>query len=63
MQTIEIIVTKNGKVKVEAFGFQGSSCEEATRFIEEKLGTASSSDKKPEFYSVNDIGLPCQFCG
>ena len=33
-KTIEIIVTPEGKTSVQTLGFTGSSCRDASRFIE-----------------------------
>ena len=47
----EVIVDffPDGTVKVEAVGFTGSSCEEATAFLR-GLGTEVEKDYKPEYY-------------
>ncbi len=48
----KIIVTlKNGRIMVEAQGFVGNSCEEATKFLQE-LGHVTSEEKKPEYYET-----------
>ncbi len=49
-KTIEIIVQPNGELKIDAVGFSGSDCEQATKFLEESLGTVGDKRKKPEFY-------------
>ncbi len=38
IKTIEIIVTPEGKSSVQTLGFTGSSCRDASRFIEQALG-------------------------
>ena len=47
----EVIVDffPDGTVKVEAVGFTGNSCEEATAFLQ-GLGTEVEKDYKPEYY-------------
>lgn len=47
----EVIVDffPDGTVKVEAVGFSGNSCEEATAFLK-GLGTEVEKDYKPEYY-------------
>ena len=47
----EVIVDffPDGTVKVEAVGFTGTSCEEATAFLR-GLGTEVEKDYKPEYY-------------
>ena len=37
-QTIEVRVAPDGAIAIEAEGYTGSTCEEATRFLEEALG-------------------------
>ena len=48
--TIEILVSPAGEITVEAEGYTGSTCEEATRFLEEALGLAGNRTRKAEFY-------------
>jgi hypothetical protein len=38
MQVIEILITPSGQSTVQTKGFSGSSCREASRFIEQALG-------------------------
>ena len=38
MKMIEIIVTTKGETSVQTKGFAGSSCRDASRFIEQALG-------------------------
>ena len=56
MKTIEIIIAPSGQLTIEAVGFKGADCEQATRFIEEALGTKTRSVKKPEFYQARRAG-------
>lgn len=50
MKKIQIDIKKDGTIDIEAIGYKGVGCEEATRVFEEALGTVTSRDKKPEFY-------------
>lgn len=54
----EIIVTVDevGEVKVEGKGFAGKSCVEATRELEQALGTVTADTKKAEFYQPASAG-------
>ena len=52
MKTIEITVSLQGEVKVQTKGFAGSSCQEASRLIEQALGTKVSEQMTPEFYQA-----------
>lgn len=49
-RTIEIIVSPDGQLKIDAVGFHGADCEQATRFLEAALGQVKTSQKKPEYY-------------
>lgn len=51
---IEIIVTADGKTTVQTVGFTGSSCREASKFIEQCLGTATGEYRTAEFYQSAD---------
>jgi hypothetical protein len=48
--TIEILVTPQGKTSVQTLGFRGSSCQEASRFLEEALGRRTAERRTAEFY-------------
>ncbi len=49
-RTIEIIISPQGQVQIDAVGFKGPDCELATRFLEEALGVVNKKTKKPEFH-------------
>lgn len=53
-RTIEIIVETNGSTRVQTRGFTGSTCIDASRFIEEALGKRASVQKTSEFFQVAD---------
>ena len=46
---ILVKVSPTGEITVEADGFQGKGCVDATKAIEEALGTRTARDLKPEF--------------
>lgn len=50
MPKIEIEYNKDGTVKVEAFGFEGESCLDATKEILEHHGGDAETTMKDEFY-------------
>ena len=50
MKTIEIVVTPTGETKVETKGFTGSSCRDASRFIEQALGQSTGEKLTAEFH-------------
>jgi hypothetical protein len=49
MKTINVTVDENGGVEIEAVGFKGHSCEQATAALEKALGMKTKSIKKPEY--------------
>ena len=48
-QTITISISPTGDVTVKAQGYQGSTCEEATKAIEEALGVTQSRKRTTEY--------------
>ncbi|TLD71667.1 DUF2997 domain-containing protein [Phragmitibacter flavus] len=49
-QTLEITIAPGGAIAIEASGFKGSDCEQATRDLEQALGIVRQRTRKPEFY-------------
>jgi hypothetical protein len=49
-KTIEITVDSEGGVSVKTKGFTGSSCKDASRFIEQALGQSSHETLLPEYF-------------
>jgi hypothetical protein len=47
---IEIAVSPTGQTKIETKGFAGSSCRDASRFLEETLGLKTDERLTAEFY-------------
>jgi hypothetical protein len=52
VKTIEITVDPKGQAKVETRGFTGGECREASRFIEQALGTRTGEQLTAEFYQA-----------
>ena len=50
MKTIQIIVNVKGETTVLTQGFAGSSCRDATRLLEQALGTVQSDTATTEMY-------------
>lgn len=50
MTTIEIVITPKGTSTVQTKGFRGSSCREASRFLEQALGNRIGEQLTPEFH-------------
>ena len=49
MPSVFIEITPEGETTVEAQGYQGAGCKDATRAIENALGTTTKDVKKPEY--------------
>ena len=52
MKTIEITVGPKGETAVTTKGFAGSSCRDASRFIEQALGQRTGERLTAEFHQV-----------
>jgi hypothetical protein len=50
LKTIEITVNPKGETKVETKGFSGGDCREASRFVEQALGTRTTETLTAEYY-------------
>lgn len=57
-RTIEVIVNPAGEATVQTKGFGGSSCRDASRFIERALGVVQSDTPTAEMYQSASIGQP-----
>ena len=62
---VEIILGRDGSIKVEAIGFEGESCVDATKFLETLFGKAESVELKAEYYNetLNKDCLTNGLCG
>lgn len=47
---IVVWINKEGGITIDAVGFAGKSCEEATRFLEEGLGTVGRKQRGRDYY-------------
>lgn len=52
-QTIEILIAPDGSSHVETKGYSGSTCRDASRFLEQALGQPAQETLKPEFYQTS----------
>lgn len=68
-KTVKITLGKDGSVRVEASGFKGESCEEATAFLDKIFGKAEKRTHKDSYYEEVEEkdklidGLPSGHCG
>jgi Protein of unknown function (DUF2997) len=56
LKTIEITVDPKGQSRVETNGFTGGECREASRFVEQTLGTRSAEILTAEFHQGQQAG-------
>jgi len=47
-RTVELTITPEGELDIQAVGFHGADCEQATAFLEEALGQVAGRHRKPE---------------
>ena len=52
MKSMVILVSPTGATTVETHGFSGASCQEASRFLEQALGTRLSEQRTSAFYDA-----------
>ena len=52
---IEVVVSPDGAIRIEALGFKGADCEQATAFLEKALGPICRRNKKPEYYHREEL--------
>lgn len=51
-KSIKVLISPEGEATVEAIGYKGQSCEEATRWIERALGKTLAKKVKPERFQT-----------
>ena len=56
MKTIKITVSPTGQTRVETRGFTGGECREASRFVEQALGTRFAEALTAEFHQGQQAG-------
>ncbi len=47
---IVVWISPEGAITLDAKGYTGNSCEEATRFLEESLGTVGRKQRTRDYY-------------
>jgi hypothetical protein len=52
-QRIDVWISPEGAITIDAVGYTGSSCEEATRFLEQALGTVGRRQRGRDYYRKN----------
>lgn len=56
-QEMEIVIQRDGTVRVDATGFAGGTCKAFFEQIQNGLGTTLTEQKKPEYYMVEQEHL------
>lgn len=51
-KTIEIVIDPTGAARLQTKGFAGTACRDASRLLEQALGTVSSDTPTAEMYQV-----------
>lgn len=51
-QTIEVVISSQGETKIETKGFAGSTCQQASQFLEQALGAKLADKPTAEFYQA-----------
>ena len=49
-ERIDVWISPEGAITLDAVGYTGSTCEEATRFLEEQLGTIGQRQRTRDHY-------------
>lgn len=52
MKTIELVVSPQGETVVQTKGFVGSTCREASQFLEQALGRRTTEQLTAEFHQT-----------
>ena len=56
MKTVEIIISPKGEARVQTKGFNGTDCQQASRFLEQALGQRTKEQLTAEFHqSTNSV--------
>lgn len=65
MKTVKITLHDDGSIEVDASGFVGPECIEATDFLKKIFGKTVIEIKKPEYYETKKIAdsIPGNYCG
>ena len=49
-ERIDVWISPEGAITLDAVGYTGSTCEEATRFLEESLGIVGRKQRTRDYY-------------
>ena len=54
-RTLEIVFGPSGELQIDAVGFRGADCEQATAFLEQALGRVTAKRRKSDWYQQNHL--------
>ncbi len=54
-RSIEIIIAPDGGLTIDAVGFKGADCDQATKLLEQALGVAKAKRRKPEYHQTTRL--------
>ena len=60
MNSIEIISSPAGETRIQTQGFAGAECQQASRLLEQALGTRTGETLTAEFYQTQTTGQTAQ---
>jgi DUF2997 family protein len=49
---IEVIVSPTGETTIQAKGYSGSDCQQASKWLEQALGVSTSDHKTAEYFQA-----------
>lgn len=49
-RTIEVIVSPTGETRLQTKGYAGNDCQQASKFLEDALGTKLTESKTAEYF-------------
>ncbi len=49
---MEFIIAPDGTLTIDAIGFKGADCDQATKFLEQALGLTAGKQRKPEYHQT-----------
>jgi hypothetical protein len=52
---IEVLVASDGTITIDAVGFKGADCDQATKFLEVALGLTAEKRRKPEYHQSRTV--------
>jgi hypothetical protein len=52
LKTIELIISPAGETQLQTQGFQGSSCQAASRALKQALGLVTHEQKTADFFAA-----------